>query len=267
MPPNPTGSSNGSGNLFLEADPDATPRASQQAPPHAVPGVRAARRRGSGLIVRVGASSSSAAAATHRPDASAFTRPAKRPGSLPGRTREHLRRADANARRLVAQLAARPYRALLALALVGATLLALSWMALALRNAAAERHSAERRAAAATTALEQERDLAANAIQHDQTRIATLSRQLEQSPRRRTAAAGASHRARHRELAGQAGRKARPTGGEPTHDRREARDEHRDDKHPRGHARAPGRDDQAEGPDRCATRRADARVPGRRAPA
>ena len=193
MPPNPTGSSNGSGNLFREADPDTTPL---QAKKHLRTGARRPRRTPPrrGLIARVGTSSSSAPAATHRPDASAFTRPGKRPGTLRGRTRENLRRADANARRLIAQLAGRPYRALVALALVGATLLALTWMALALRNAAAERHSAERRAAAAATALGQERDLAANAIRHDQTRVATLSRQLEQSPaagRQRAAQASA----------------------------------------------------------------------------
>jgi hypothetical protein len=180
MPPNRTGSSNGSGNLFLEADPDAM---LPQTNKHPRAGTRRLRRTPPRprLTAPLGASSPNAAAATHRPDATAFTRPAERPGSPWGRTREHLRRADANARRLAAQLSARRYRALFALALVGATLLALSWMALALRNAAAERHRADRRAAAATTALEQERDLAANAIQHDQTRIATLSRQLEQS--------------------------------------------------------------------------------------
>ena len=165
-----------------------------------MPGVHAARARGrQGLIVPVDASSPSAAAATHRPDAAAFTRPAKRPGGLPEKTREHLRRADANARRLVAQLAAGRYRALLALALVGATLLALSWMGLALRNAAAERHSADRRAAAATSALKQERDSAANAIQHDQTRIATLYSPARAGARRPTAAAARQPPRRHRE--------------------------------------------------------------------
>jgi hypothetical protein len=67
----------------------------------------------------------------------------------------------------------------LALAMVGATLLALSWMGLALRKAAAARHNANRRAAAATSALKHERHLAATAIQHDRTRIATLYSQLE----------------------------------------------------------------------------------------
>jgi hypothetical protein len=70
---------------------------------------------------------------------------------------------------------------LLALALVGATLLALSWMGLALRNDAAARHNANRRAAVATDALNHERKSEANAIRHDQTRIATLYGQLEQA--------------------------------------------------------------------------------------
>jgi hypothetical protein len=180
MPPNRTGSSNGSGNLFLEADPDATP---PQTNTHPRAGTRRPRRAPPrpGPTAPVGASSQDAAAAAHRPNASAFTRPATRPGLLSGRSREHLQRADANARRLAAQLSARRDRALFALALVGATLLALSWMALALRNAVAERHSAERHAAGAAAALEQERDLAASAIQRDQTRIATPSRQLEES--------------------------------------------------------------------------------------
>ena len=182
MPPNRTWSSNGGGNLFLEADPDASP-APANSHSHHPHGARGRRHtaRGPSPIVPVDASSPNQAAAKHHPDSVAFTRPAKRPGGLPGKTREHLRRADANARRLVAQLAARPYRALLALALVGATLLAVSWMGLALRNAAAARHNANRRAATATSALNHERESAATAIQHDQTRIATLYAKLEQA--------------------------------------------------------------------------------------
>ena len=151
MPPNRTWSSNGGGNLFLEADPDASPAQAKTHHPHG--GTRGQRQsaRGPRLIVPVDASSPSGAAANDHPDSAAFTRPGKRAGGLQGRARERLRRADANARRLVAQLAARPYRALLALALVGTTLLALSWMGLALRNDAAARHNSNRRAAAATT--------------------------------------------------------------------------------------------------------------------
>jgi hypothetical protein len=176
MPSNRTWSSNGGGNLFLEADPDTSPA---QANSHHPRGSSRRRHtaRGPGLIAPVSRSSPNGAAANNRSDSAAFTRPAKRPGGLQAKAREHLRRADANARRLVAQLAARPYRALLALAMVGATLLALSWMGLALRNAAAARHNANRRATAATSALKHERNLAANAIQH----IATLYSQLEQA--------------------------------------------------------------------------------------
>jgi len=114
MPSNRTWSSNGGGNLFLEADPDTSPA---QANSHHPRGSNRRRRhtaRGPGLIAPVSRSSPNGAPATDRPDSRAFTRPAKRPGGLQAKAREHLRRADANARRLVPQLAARPYRALLA---------------------------------------------------------------------------------------------------------------------------------------------------------
>jgi hypothetical protein len=179
MPPNRTWSSNGGGNLFLEADPDTSPAQPNSRYPRGSNRRRRHTARRPGPIASVSGSFPNGIAANKRPDSVAFTRPAKRPGGLRGKTREHLRRADTNARRLAAQLAARPYRALHALALVGATLLALSWMGLALRNAAVARHNADRRAAAATSALKHERHLAGNAIQHDQTRIATLYSQLE----------------------------------------------------------------------------------------
>ena len=181
MPPNRTWSSNGGGNLFLEADPDASPAPAKSHHPRGDTRGQRQSARGPRLIAPLDASSPNAAAANDHPDSAAFTRPGKRAGGLQGRARERLRRADANARRLVAQLAARPYRALLTLALVGTTLLALSWMGLALRNDAAAWHTSNRRAAAATRALNRQRESAANALQHDQTRIATLSGQLEQA--------------------------------------------------------------------------------------
>ncbi|MBV9196112.1 MAG: hypothetical protein JO168_18405 [Solirubrobacterales bacterium] len=192
MAPNRTWSSNGGGNLFLEADPDAIP-APAGSPP--IADIRRPRptSRGRGLIVPVGASSLSMGATTHRPDAAAFTRPTTRlGGGLQKRTREHLRRADANARRLVAQLAARPYAALIALAMVGATLLALSWMGLALRTDAMARHYADHRAAAATTALQQEQSRAATTIRQERTQIATLYGQLERANAARRTPADAS---------------------------------------------------------------------------
>jgi hypothetical protein len=65
-------------------------------------------------------------------------------------------------------------------------------MGLALRNGAAARRNANRRAVVAARVLNRDRASAANAIQHDKTRIATLYGQLEQAraaPRRRPAAA------------------------------------------------------------------------------
>ena len=143
--PNPTWSNNGYGhnNLFLEADPEVVaPRAEQRR----VRGSHLRRAsRGSGLVVPVSGSSPSDTTATALPDATAFARRTTRGGELRSRTRAGARRADANARRLLAQVAARPYAALLALAMVGGLLLGLSWLGLALRDAAAARRSANRR--------------------------------------------------------------------------------------------------------------------------
>ena len=174
MPPAPnrTWSSNGGGhglgNLFLEADPEAVPaRAGGRRSPSVRP---AAPVRGRGLVVPIGDSAPRAAGVSQRPDAAAFTRASARLGGLRGWAREHAQRADANARRLIAGLAARPYAALLAIAVVGVMLLALSWTGLALRSATEARHSANHRAA-----------LAAAAAKRDRGQIAALSGQLEQA--------------------------------------------------------------------------------------
>jgi hypothetical protein len=143
--PNPTWSNNGYGhnNLFLEADPEVVaPRAEQRR----VRGSHLRRAsRGSGLVVPVSGSSPSDTTATALPDATAFARRTTRRDELRSRTRAGARRADANARRLLAQVAAPPYAALLALATVGGLLLGLSWLGLALRDATAARRSANRR--------------------------------------------------------------------------------------------------------------------------
>ncbi len=170
--PNRTWSSNGGGhghgNLFLEADPEAvaTPARRRRSP-----NVRpAAPARGRGLVVPIGDSAPRAAVVPQRPDAAAFTRTSARLGGLQGWAREHAQRADANARRLIARLAARPYAPLLASAVFGAMLVALSWTGLALRSATEARHSANHRAA-----------LAAAAAKREQAQIAALSGQLEQA--------------------------------------------------------------------------------------
>ena len=54
-------------------------------------------------------------------------------------------------------VAARPYAALLALAMVGGLLLALSWLGLALRDATAARRSANRRALVAERTVNRQR--------------------------------------------------------------------------------------------------------------
>jgi hypothetical protein len=136
---NPTWSSNGNGNghdnLFLEADPEVVaPREDQRRVRGSHP--RRASRR-SGLVVPVSGSSPRDTGATALPDATAFARRTTRGVELRNRTRACARRADANARRLLAQVAVRPYAALLALATVGGLLLALSWLGLVLRDATA----------------------------------------------------------------------------------------------------------------------------------
>ena len=183
MPPaSDTGwSRNGDGNLFLEADP-ATPA---QAKSHHPTSARhpSLASRGRGLVVPLEASSPSVTVIPQRADAASFTRPATRLGRLQTRTREQARRADENARRLMATVGARRYAALVALALVGALLLAVSWMGMALRDASAGRHSANRRAAVAvaTAARDQVRISAlyallaqARATQSEQARARVL---------------------------------------------------------------------------------------------
>ena len=155
--PNPTWSNNGYGhnNLFLEADPEVVaPRAEQRR----VRGSHLRRAsRGSGLVVPVSGSSPSDTTATALPDATAFARRTTRGGGLRSRTRAGARRADANARRLLAQVAARPYAALLALAMVGGLLLGLSWLGLALRDATVARRSANRRVLAVDRTVKRQR--------------------------------------------------------------------------------------------------------------
>jgi len=147
-------SRSGDGNLFLEADP-------AQPTSHRPASVRHPRHasRGRGLVVPLEASLPNVTVFSQRADAASFTRPTTRLGRLQTRTREQARRADENARRLMAAVTARRYTPLLALALVGALLLAVSWIGLALRDASVARHSANRRAAAAvaTAARDQAR--------------------------------------------------------------------------------------------------------------
>jgi hypothetical protein len=201
--PNRNRSTNGGGpspgNLFLETDPEALPTQSRSR--RSARTRRPAPTRGRGLVMPIEESVTPAGALPSRPNAAAFTRTSARLGRTQGWARKHGQRADANARRLIAGLAARPYAALLALGVLASMLLALSWMGLALRNATAARHSANRRAAALVTALKR-----------DQGKINTLSVPIDQAraqarPAEQTLhAANAAQPAVHRPAPARAGR-------------------------------------------------------------
>ena len=264
MPPNRTWSSNGERQPVPRSRPEAHPAQAKQPPPRSVPDVHATRRAGRadrarrGVILKRAAAHPTARMPPRSPGRASDRAPA-------GRARENLPASRRERPAADRATCGRPYRALLALALVGATLLALSWMGLALRNArrgAAQRRPSRRR--------RRHRALKTSGT-WQRTRSNTTRRGLRRSlasSSRRPPPDGSGRRqpAAHRPRLAGASRthgNARPAVNRLTTEA-EARDEHRDDKHPRGHARASRRDDQVEGPDRCATCRADARVPGRR---
>ena len=158
-------------NLFVEADPDHEAFESRRSQRRATTSTRIAApaRRGRGLVIPV---DTPRAAAGRNSDAARFTLPDGRIAGLPTVARQSMRRVDVRAGELVRRVAARPYGALVALALLGAVLLALSWLGLALRDASAGRHAAERRQITATTALKR-----------DQARIDELIAQLGRAER------------------------------------------------------------------------------------
>ena len=174
-------SRNGDGNLFLEADPELPAAPAMSHRPASSRQPRATGR--SHTLIVIEESPPSVATMPRRTNAASFTRLTTRLGRLWTWAREQTRRADGNARRVVATLAARRYAALLGLVLVGALLLALSWVGLALQNADAARHSSDRRAAvaAATAARDQAQVTAlhgllrkARATQREQANVAVV---------------------------------------------------------------------------------------------
>ena len=186
------------GNLFVEADPDQEalgsagaerPAASRCSPP--------GTRRGRGLVVPV---ESPSATVVRSSDGARFTRANGGIGQLSAGVFVKLRRADARAGELLRRMAARRYGALLAVVVLGVVLISLSWLGLALRDASAAQHAADR-----------DQIVIAATLRRDQARIDALTGQLgasQVSARRRqqtSAAAVASWRARaqaaERELA------------------------------------------------------------------
>ena len=158
-------------------------------------------RRGRGLVIPVDRPSGPA---IPDPDVGRFTRPTGRIGRLSASAHVQLRPADVRAGALLRRLAATRYGALVALAAVAAVLLALSWLGLALRDASAGRHAAERA-----------RSAAAAALRRDQARIDALSAQLGR----------AALNARH--LSRRARRPPRPGGPRLTAERKLALDHRR----------------------------------------
>lgn len=165
MPPPPQHSPTANGashtNLFVEADPEHEALRSRQ--PTTSTRTATPARRGRGLVVPV----DSTAIEPSRLDAARFTRPERGFGWLSSIARAQLRAADVRTGALLQRLTTHRYGPLAATAAVAAMLLALSWLGLALRDASAGRHSAERaRVAAAAT------------LSRDQARIARLGAQL-----------------------------------------------------------------------------------------
>ena len=154
-------------NLFLDADPDERALAPERSQRH---GARASRpgrgrRRGRGLVMPVGSSSSAAGR-----DAATFTRTRLGADTLATAARASLRRADARAAALLRRLAERTNGGLAAAALLAVMLISLSWLGLAWRDASAARRAAVR-----------ERTAAIAALTRDQIRIGGLAAQLKQA--------------------------------------------------------------------------------------
>ena len=178
----PSRNASGSENLFVEADPEQEALSSARAerPPtgtRSTPGAR----RGRGLVVPV---ESPSATVIRSSEAVRFTRPSGGIGQLSASVGVRLRRADACAGELLARVAARRYGALLAVVLLGVVLISISWLGLALRDAAA-----------AHDAVERDQIVMAAALRRDRARIDALTGQLaasQVSARRRQQASAAS---------------------------------------------------------------------------
>ena len=153
-----SGNGDGTGNLFVDADPE---RFSPGAGGRTATATRA--RRGRGLVQRLDPPAPT-------PNAARFTLPSKRLARARATAHARIRRADMRAAALLRRLAARPYGALAVFAAVAAMLLALSWLGFALRATAAAHRKAVQR-----------QDRTAAALTADHARIAALSAQLQQA--------------------------------------------------------------------------------------
>ena len=152
-------------NLFVDADPDLDAQAASRADE---PARRAAgRRRGSRLVVL--AEQHRSAHGTRPGDAERFTRPDGSVAGLRAAAIDRLGRADAAAGRMLHDLAARRYRALVMIVAVAGLLVAFSCLALEVRGASSARAAADGRLAR-TAAM----------LRYQEARIRALSAQLDQ---------------------------------------------------------------------------------------
>lgn len=177
----PSGNGSGGGNLFVEADPDEEALGSARADqPAATTCSTPGARRGRGLVIPV---ESPFATVVPSSEAARFTRPNGGIGQLSAGVSVKLRRADARAGELLRRVAARRYEALLAVVVLGVVLISLSWLGLALCDASAAKHAADRN-----------QIVMAATLRRDQARIHALTGQLATS--QASAAAVATWRAR-----------------------------------------------------------------------
>jgi len=151
-------------NLFVDADPDLDALAPSTADARA-PGA-AGRRRGRGVVVL--AEQHRSAHSMRSGDAARFTRPNGRLAGLRAAS-DRLGRADAAAGRMLHDLAARRYRALVMIVAVAGLLVAFSCLALEVRGASSARAAADGRLAR-TAAM----------LRYQEARIQALSAQLDQ---------------------------------------------------------------------------------------
>jgi hypothetical protein len=130
-------------NLFIDDDHEEQPVRADAVP---------ARRRGRGLVVPLGEPAAAAGGAAQ------FTRPDTGLSGLAKRAGDNARRADRNARHLLARVVARPFGALIAVTVVAGLLLAISWLGLSLRSTADARDEARDQQRAISAALDRSRD-------------------------------------------------------------------------------------------------------------
>ena len=197
MPPPlpPSSSTNGAGhNLFVEADPDLA----SLTQPGPAPARTVVPRRGRGLVIPVETPAVTDSTQPRQDDLVRFTRRTPRAVRLPSTTREYAIRGEANAQRLLGQVLARRYGALITLAVVAGLLLALSLVGLALGDTLGARQSTQRRQAAAAAALGHARaEIRTLSVQRDQAaaaaRLAAVTAQRDQASTSTRQAPSASH--------------------------------------------------------------------------